>query len=75
MDDSDVIGDCAVIGDSRWAGTYGIAADFIAMEVRYAFARYLQEAKLDVPKLGDIAKLTWHALFSNKTPFAFVCMS
>ncbi len=29
----EVIGDCAVIGDIRWAGTYGIDADFVAKEV------------------------------------------
>ena len=29
----DVIGDCGVIGDSRWAGTYGVNADFVALEV------------------------------------------
>lgn len=26
----DVIGDSAIIGDTRWAGTYGVKADFVA---------------------------------------------
>ena len=34
-DGSDVIGDCCVIGDVRWAGTYGVDADFVALEVQY----------------------------------------
>ena len=25
-----MIGDSAIIGDTRWAGTYGIKADFVA---------------------------------------------
>mmetsp|Transcript_64592 Transcript_64592/g.173106 ORF Transcript_64592/g.173106 Transcript_64592/m.173106 type:complete len:291 (-) Transcript_64592:254-1126(-) len=27
----DVIGDCGILGDRRWAGSYGIVADFIAL--------------------------------------------
>jgi hypothetical protein len=28
----DVFGDCALVGDSRWAGTYGVSGDFIARD-------------------------------------------
>jgi hypothetical protein len=30
--DRDVFGDTAILGDRRWAGAYGIDADFIAGE-------------------------------------------
>ena len=29
----DTIGDCCLIGDKRWAGTYGVELDFLALEV------------------------------------------
>jgi hypothetical protein len=28
----DVFGDCALVGDLRWAGTYGVSGDFIARD-------------------------------------------
>ena len=28
----DVFGDCALVGDHRWAGTYGVSGDFIARD-------------------------------------------
>ncbi len=28
----DHLGDCIVVGDTRWAGSYGIDADFVARE-------------------------------------------
>ena len=30
--DRDVFGECALIGDSRWAGTYGVCGDFISRD-------------------------------------------
>ncbi len=30
--DRDVFGDCALVGDNRWAGTYGVSGDFIARD-------------------------------------------
>ncbi len=32
MNDRDVFGDCALIGDGRWAGSYGVSGDFIARD-------------------------------------------
>ncbi len=29
--DSDSIGACTIVGDKRWAGQYGVVADFIAI--------------------------------------------
>ena len=29
----EVIGESCIIGDSRWAGTYGVDADFVAQRV------------------------------------------
>ncbi len=28
----DHLGDCVVIGDERWAGSYGMDADFVAQD-------------------------------------------
>ncbi len=28
----DVFGDCALVGDLRWAGTFGVSGDFIARD-------------------------------------------
>ena len=28
----DVVGDCARVGDERWAGSYGVEADFVARD-------------------------------------------
>jgi hypothetical protein len=27
-----VFGDCALVGDERWAGTYGVSGDYIARD-------------------------------------------
>ena len=29
----DSIGDCGLIGDKRWSGTYGVNVSFVALEV------------------------------------------
>ena len=48
---SDVIGDCGLIGDTRWAGTYGVDLDFIALEVRvYLWCPLPKPISIPAPK-------------------------
>ncbi len=44
---SDSIGSCCIVGDKRWAGAYGVVADFIASS--HCSVEYISKEDIKVP--------------------------
>ncbi len=70
---SDSIGSCTIVGDSRWAGAYGVDADFVA--ITHCSAEFIPTSEIQVMIcIGVSFPECCYTFFGQKTLASTTCI-